>query len=151
MCGLIFQGNHFLWDGRITVHMVRNPSICFLLCHWSIPADRDWSIPRALAHNPWPISQWGVKTLHNLNMHINSLRVCEYHRINGGPRTPDAARVESLHISSCSPLLWKRLKENTFFCQTLFILSFHLSISNIQYVSTGLCWQLGCGYLVSRR
>ena len=87
--GLIFEGNHFLWDGRITVHMVRNPSICFLLCHWSIPADRDWSSPRALAHNPWPISQWGVKTLHNLNMHINSQRFVNITElmVDLGPRT----------------------------------------------------------------
>ena len=69
--------------------MVRNPSICFLSSHWSIPVQPDWSSPQALAHNPWPISQWGVKTLHNLNMHINSQRFVNITElmVDLGPRT----------------------------------------------------------------
>ena len=135
VCGLIFQGNHFLWDGRITVHMVRNPSICFLLCHWSIPAGCDWSSPRALAHNPWPISQWGVKTLHNLNMHINSQRFVNITElmVDLGPRTqPGLNRC----IYPAAHLCFENRSRKI--CFFLLILSFHISISNIRYVNSSM-------------
>ena len=38
--------------------------------------------PATFWPRPWRMVQWGVKTLHNLNMHINSVRVSEYHWIN---------------------------------------------------------------------
>ena len=134
MCVLWYFKATIYLGRRITVHMVLNPSICFPPCHWSIPVQRDWPSPRALAHNPWPISQWGVKTLHNLNMHINSQRFVNITElmVDLGPRTQPG-------LNRCIYPAVHRCFENSSRKICFFKLCLScVSISNIKYVNTGL-------------